>query len=127
METNRKNYNTTLKSDLIKKLKILSAETDKRQNDLLEEAIQALLKKYQMIESGLKESQSDEKELKSNTEEMLSKGIKGIDQSNKELNPKQSENLQTLKNKPEIRKWTPEELELINKKASMTLEPKKKT
>ena len=44
---NRKNYNTTLKADLIKKLKILSAETDKRQNDLLEEAIQDLLNKYQ--------------------------------------------------------------------------------
>ena len=47
METNRKNYNTTLKADLIKKLKILSAETDKRQNDLLEEAIKDLLAKYE--------------------------------------------------------------------------------
>jgi len=47
MEKNRKNYNTTLDADIIKKLKILSAETDKRQNDLLEEAIQDLLKKYQ--------------------------------------------------------------------------------
>ena len=47
METNRKNYNTTLKADLIKKLKILSAETDKRQNDLLEEAIQDLLAKHE--------------------------------------------------------------------------------
>jgi len=46
MEKNRKNYNTTLNSDIIKKLKILSAETDKRQNDLLEEAIQDLLNKY---------------------------------------------------------------------------------
>ncbi|TSA53246.1 MAG: ribbon-helix-helix domain-containing protein [Planctomycetaceae bacterium] len=46
METKRKNYNTTLKIDLIKKLKILSAETDVRQNDLLEEAIQDLLEKY---------------------------------------------------------------------------------
>ena len=46
MESNRKNYNTTLKIDLIKKLKILSAETDKRQNDLMEEAIEDLLKKY---------------------------------------------------------------------------------
>jgi predicted transcriptional regulator len=43
---NRKNYNTTLDADIIKKLKILSAETDKRQNDLLEEAILDLLKKY---------------------------------------------------------------------------------
>ena len=47
MEKNRKNYNTTLDADIIKKLKILSAEMDKRQNDLLEEAIQDLLKKYQ--------------------------------------------------------------------------------
>lgn len=47
MEMNRKNYNTTLKTDLIKKLKILSAETDKRQNDLLEEAIKDLLAKYE--------------------------------------------------------------------------------
>lgn len=46
MESNRKNYNTTLKADLIKGLKILSAEEDKRQNDLLEEAIEDLLKKY---------------------------------------------------------------------------------
>jgi len=47
MEDHRKNYNTTLKSSLVKKLKILSAETDKRQNDLLEEAIEDLLKKYE--------------------------------------------------------------------------------
>jgi predicted transcriptional regulator len=47
MEMNRKNYNTTLNSDIIKKLKILSAEMDKRQNDLLEEAIEDLLKKYE--------------------------------------------------------------------------------
>ena len=44
----RKSFNTTLKADLIKKLKILSAETDKRQNDLLEEAIQDLLTKYEI-------------------------------------------------------------------------------
>ena len=47
METNRKNYNTTLKADLIKKLKILSAEADKRQNDLLEEAMKDLFAKYE--------------------------------------------------------------------------------
>jgi len=47
MEDQRKNYNTTLQADTIKKLKILSAETDRRQNDLLEEAIQDLLKKYE--------------------------------------------------------------------------------
>jgi len=46
MESNRKNYNTTLETDLIKRLKILAAETDKRQNDLLQEAIEDLLLKY---------------------------------------------------------------------------------
>jgi len=43
----RKTYNTTLNIVLIKKLKILSAETDKRQNNLLEEAIEDLLTKYE--------------------------------------------------------------------------------
>jgi hypothetical protein len=47
MNPDRKTYNTTLKIDLIKKLKILSAETDKRQNDLIEEALQDLLVKYE--------------------------------------------------------------------------------
>ena len=46
MSLERKTYNTTLKTDLIKKLKILSAEMDKRQNDLLEEAIEDLIEKY---------------------------------------------------------------------------------
>ena len=45
---NRKMYNTTLDSDLIKQIKILAAQLEKRQNDLLEEAIQDLLKKYGM-------------------------------------------------------------------------------
>lgn len=49
MEKPRKTYNTTLRIDLIKRLKILSAETDKRQNDLLEEAIEDLLKKYEKM------------------------------------------------------------------------------
>lgn len=46
MVTDRKNYNTTLSAELIKKLKIMSAEQDRRANDLLEEAIQDLLEKY---------------------------------------------------------------------------------
>jgi hypothetical protein len=46
MDIDRKTYNTTLRIDLIRELKILSAEKDKRQNDLLEEAIQDLLQKY---------------------------------------------------------------------------------
>ena len=42
-------YNTTLDldADLTKKLKILAVQLEKRQNDLLEEAIRELLKKYE--------------------------------------------------------------------------------
>jgi len=47
MEKNRSPYNTTIDNDLIKKLKFLSVELNKRQNDLLEEAIEDLLKKYE--------------------------------------------------------------------------------
>jgi len=47
MEKNRSPYNTTLDNDLMKKLKFLSIELNKRQNDLLEEAIEDLLKKYE--------------------------------------------------------------------------------
>ncbi len=42
----RKMYNTTIDAELIKEIKILAARLDKRQNDLLEEAIQDLLEKY---------------------------------------------------------------------------------
>ncbi len=42
----RKMYNTTLDVDLLREIKILAAQLDLRQNDLLEEAIQILLKKY---------------------------------------------------------------------------------
>jgi hypothetical protein len=44
-------YNTTLDADLIREIKILAAQLDKRQNDLLEEAIEDLLKKYNKEES----------------------------------------------------------------------------
>jgi predicted transcriptional regulator len=44
----RKMYNTTLDADLIRKVKILAAQLEKRQNDLIEEAIQDLLKKYHL-------------------------------------------------------------------------------
>jgi hypothetical protein len=47
METKRKNYNTTLRVDLIKGIKMLAVEKDVRANDLPEEAIQDLLKKYE--------------------------------------------------------------------------------
>ena len=44
----RKMYNTTLDTDLIKEIRILAAQLEKRQNDLLEEAIQDVLKKYKI-------------------------------------------------------------------------------
>ena len=43
-------YNTTLDMDLLKKLKVLAALNEKRQNDLIEEAIRDLLNKYQRKE-----------------------------------------------------------------------------
>lgn len=46
----RKMYNTTIDSNLIKEIKILAARLEKRQNQLLEEAIQDLLKKYKYLE-----------------------------------------------------------------------------
>ena len=42
----RKIYNTTLDTDLIREIRILAAQLGKRQNDVLEEAIQDLLEKY---------------------------------------------------------------------------------
>ncbi|MCK5205966.1 MAG: ribbon-helix-helix domain-containing protein, partial [Desulfobacterales bacterium] len=42
----RKMYNTTLDVDLLREIKILAAQLDLRQNDLIEEAIQNLIKKY---------------------------------------------------------------------------------
>jgi len=49
----RKMYNTTLDVDLLRKIKILAAQLDLRQNDLIEEAIQDLIKKYKHQESSL--------------------------------------------------------------------------
>jgi hypothetical protein len=39
-------YNTTLNPVLLKKLKVLAAEREKRHNDILEEAIVDVLRKY---------------------------------------------------------------------------------
>jgi metal-responsive CopG/Arc/MetJ family transcriptional regulator len=47
----RVHYNTTIEEDLLKKLKFLAIEESKRQNDLLEEAIRDLLKKYEKATS----------------------------------------------------------------------------
>ena len=49
MAGERKSYNTTLRTDLTKRLRVLAAQKDKRQNDLLEEAIQDLLNKYEKV------------------------------------------------------------------------------
>ena len=46
----RRFYNITLDSDLIKKIKILSAQQDRRQNGMIEEAIQDVLKKYKDLD-----------------------------------------------------------------------------
>ena len=43
----RKQFTTTLREDYLKKIKILAVEKDKGANDLLEEAIEWLLKKYE--------------------------------------------------------------------------------
>jgi predicted transcriptional regulator len=48
----RRMYNTTLDADLIREIKILAAQLDKRQNDLLEEAIEDLLEKYRYQDEG---------------------------------------------------------------------------
>jgi ribosomal protein L13 len=44
-ERKRIHYNTTLDVELLKQLKFLSVEENKRHNELLEEAIRDLLKK----------------------------------------------------------------------------------
>ena len=43
----RTHYNTTLDVDLLKRLKFLSVELNKRHNELIEEAIELLLDKYE--------------------------------------------------------------------------------
>ena len=46
----RKMYSTNLDVDLLREIKILAAQLDLRQNDLLEEAIRDLIQKYQQQE-----------------------------------------------------------------------------
>ncbi len=43
----RKQFTTTLREDYLKKIKILAVEKDKSVNDLLEEAIEWILEKYE--------------------------------------------------------------------------------
>ena len=45
-------YNTRMDEELIKQFKILAIMQSKRQNELLEEAIQDLLKKYEKKSDG---------------------------------------------------------------------------
>jgi hypothetical protein len=47
MKSERKGFNTTVKANLLKNLKILAVQKDLRVNDLLEEAIEDLLKKHE--------------------------------------------------------------------------------
>ncbi len=47
----RKTYCTNLDAELMREIRVLSAQQVKRQNDLIEEAIKDLLKKYQNLES----------------------------------------------------------------------------
>jgi hypothetical protein len=42
----RQFYNIPLDSDLVRQIKIIAAQLDKRQNELIEEAIQDVLQKY---------------------------------------------------------------------------------
>ena len=43
----RKQFTTTIREDYLKKIKILAIEKDKRVNDVLEEAIEFLMSKYE--------------------------------------------------------------------------------
>ena len=43
----RKQFTTTLREDYLKRVKLLAVEEEKSVNDLLEEALEWLLKKYE--------------------------------------------------------------------------------
>jgi len=51
----RKNLSTRIENDLQKSIKKLAIDLEKPLNDLLEEAIQDLLKKYETRKNNLKE------------------------------------------------------------------------
>ena len=55
----RKTYCTNLDAELMKEIRVLSAQQVKRQNDLIEEAIKDLLKKYQHLEPSLEASMAE--------------------------------------------------------------------
>ena len=52
-------YNTTLDVNLMREIKILAAQLDLRQNDLIEEAIQDLMKKYKKSEVSIDVSNAE--------------------------------------------------------------------
>ena len=56
----RKTYCTNLNAELMKEIRVLSAQQVKRQNELLEEAIKDLLKKYKNLESSMGISLAEE-------------------------------------------------------------------
>ena len=56
----RKTYCTNLDTELMKEIRVLSARQIKRQNELLEEVIKDLLKKYEHLEPSLGVSLAEE-------------------------------------------------------------------
>ena len=56
----RKTYCTNLDTELMKEIRVLAARQIKRQNELLEEAIKDLLKKYEHLEPSLGVSLAEE-------------------------------------------------------------------
>jgi metal-responsive CopG/Arc/MetJ family transcriptional regulator len=55
----RKFYNITLDCDLLKQIKIMATQLDKQQNELIEEAIQDLLKKYKGLDRPAESSSTE--------------------------------------------------------------------
>ena len=54
----RTKYTTNIRSDLLKELKKLAIDMDKRHNELLEEAIEDLLRKYGRLKNEEKEKEN---------------------------------------------------------------------
>jgi predicted transcriptional regulator len=54
----RTKYATSLDEDLLHKLRILAAQENKKMNDMLEEAIMILLRKYEKIQQAREKLQS---------------------------------------------------------------------
>ncbi len=65
MSKNRKSFNTTLDVDLMKQIKFLALSKEKNANDLLEEGMRFVLKKYQFIEENVDFTLEELKQLES--------------------------------------------------------------